>query len=73
MNNPSPAVNLSQDMKQYQVFHMQAKQAEAKLKHTESQRLKVEQQANKASKKFKDLEKQKLKVSWVRPTTGLCL
>lgn len=49
-------------MKQYHVYNGQAKQAEAKLKHTEELRLKVEQQANKASKKLKTLEKQREKV-----------
>lgn len=49
-------------MKQYHVCNGLAKQAEAKLKHTEEVRLKVEQQANKASKKLKTLEKQREKV-----------
>ena len=49
-------------MKQYHVFNAQAKQAEAKLRTTESLRQKVEQQASKASKKLKQIEKQREKV-----------
>lgn len=52
-------------MKQYHVFNAQAKQAEAKLRTTETLRQKVEQQASKASKKLKQIDKQREKVSKV--------
>jgi len=50
-------------MKQYHVFNAQSKQSEAKLRHTESLRQKVEQQATKGSKKLKALDKQRDKVT----------
>lgn len=52
-------------MKQYHVYHGESKTTEAKVKHIEEQRVKVEQQATKASKKVKSLEAQADKESSV--------
>ena len=53
-------------MKTYHVYHGESKQAETKLRHTESQKSKVEQHASKGtlSRKFKSMEKQAEKVSF---------
>ena len=53
-----------QAMKTYHVYHGESKQAESKLRYTESQKAKVEQHASKGtlSRKFKNFEKQTEKV-----------
>ena len=51
-----------QEMKQYHASNGEAFEAEAKLKHTQEQKAKVETQANRTSRKFKNMEKQVEKV-----------
>ena len=52
-----------QEMKQYHASNGEAFEAEAKLKHTQEQKAKVETQANRTSRKFKNMEKQVEKVN----------
>lgn len=49
-------------MKQYHTSNGEAFEMEAKLKHVQEQKAKVEPQVNKTSKKLKNLEKQIEKV-----------
>jgi len=72
-------------MKTYQLYHGELLQAETKLRHAESQRIKVEQQQNVGgvvgaktaiSRKFRNYDKLSEKVSvahWLKQLSTKCL